>query len=65
MNVLISVKGRLRASQVFRKEVSHAVPAVLEVTELGYMLLLMSKLIPFVGSNHVSAMPYAEFGNEC
>ena len=42
----------------------YASPAVLEVIELSYMLLLMSKLIPFVGSNRMSAMPNAEFGNE-
>ena len=64
MNVPISVKGRLGASHAFWKEVLYAFPAVLEVIESGYMLLLMSKLIPIVGSNRTSAMPNAEFGNE-
>ena len=63
-NVPVSVKGRLRASLVFWKEVLCASPAVLDVIESGYVLPLMSKPTPFSGSNHASAVQNANFVDE-
>ena len=62
---VVSVKGRLRASLNFWKDVLLASPAVLSVIECGYALLLMSEPTPFSGRNQASALQDAEFVDQC